>query len=291
MVNQVDLLANYWTLAGNVKVWGNMEEESSPHDFRSRVEMAAKVGYTGIGIIYADLVTITNRYGFEGVKSILSDNGIKYFSVEFIVDWFTDGERRRQSDKVRYTLLKAAEKIGVYNIKVGGDMEGTEWPIDLMVESFSALCAEARDVGSRVSLELVPWSNIRDIDTAIKIISGANAPNGGLCLDIWHVARGGIPYDDIRSIPKQLITEVELDDASLEVVGTLFEDTINNRKLCGQGDLRVPEFIAAVKATGYDGPYGIEIVSEDQRKRPLEEAARQSYQTAIEQFQLVSEEL
>ncbi|MEY2196998.1 hypothetical protein AB7942_30520, partial [Neobacillus sp. BF23-41] len=106
MVNQVDLIAAYWTLAGNVNVWGNIEEESSPHDFRSRVEMAAKVGYTGIGIVYADLVTITNQYGFEGVKSILSDNGIKYFGIEFIVDWFTDGERRRQSDKVRYTLLK-----------------------------------------------------------------------------------------------------------------------------------------------------------------------------------------
>ena len=66
--------------------------------------------------------------------------------------------------------------------------------------------------------------------------------------------------------------------------GSLWEDTIHHRRLCGEGDLNPPAFIKAVQAAGYRGYYGVEILSEEHRKLPLEEMARRSFETTMEQF-------
>ena len=55
---------------------------------------------------------------------------------------------------------------------------------------------------------------------------------------------------------------VELDDADEQVVGTLWEDTLDHRRLPGEGAFDVPAFIAAVHRAGYRGHWGVEIISE-----------------------------
>ena len=127
----------------------------------------------------------------------MRDNGVKIFEVEFLTDWFTDGDRRRQSDLIRRELLLAAEKTGARHIKIGGDMEGKSWPIGQVIQSFAGLCDEAKNAGTNVVLEILPWSNIPDIKTGIEVVSGADKSNGGLLVDIWHMGRGGIPYHEV----------------------------------------------------------------------------------------------
>jgi sugar phosphate isomerase/epimerase len=66
--------------------------------------------------------------------------------------------------------------------------------------------------------------------------------------------------------------------------GSIGEDTICRRRLCGEGEFDVPGFIAALDRAGYDGPYGVEILSEEFRKLPLDEACRRSFDTSVAQF-------
>ena len=108
--------------------------------------------------------------------------------------------------------------------------------------------------------------------------------NGGILVDIWHFARGGIDYNEVTHIPIQYIAGAELDDADVLVSGSLWEDTIHHRRLCGEGDLNPPAFIKAVQAAGYLGYYGVEILSEKHRKLPLDEMARRSFDTTMAQF-------
>jgi sugar phosphate isomerase/epimerase len=101
--------------------------------------------------------------------------------------------------------------------------------------------------------------------------------------------RGGIDYEKISRIPKQNIVSVELNDADSLQVGTMMEDTINRRKFCGKGDFDIPGFIRSVLKAGYDGPFGVEILSEQLRMQPLETAARQSFDTTMNQFALIDD--
>ncbi|MNZ79503.1 Xylose isomerase-like TIM barrel [compost metagenome] len=279
------LLASCWTLAGDVvPLAGSMV---SPRDFRARAEAAGKAGYVGMVLYVDDLVQIREQYDDEQIRQILTDNGLRYLELEVLMDWFADGERRAASDRTRRLLLDAAQRLGAHHIKVVGDMTGAEWPQQRMAESFRELCREAFEVGVEVVIEIMPTSNIRDLPTAIAIAAAAEEGNGGLLLDIWHFARGGIPFEDIASIPSRLIKHIELDDADREQIGTLLEDQILRRRLPGEGALDVPRFLRCVQATGYDGLYGIEIVSDAQRALPLEQAARLPVEATLRQFDLV----
>ena len=78
---------------------------------------------------------------------------------------------------------------------------------------------------------------------------------------------------------------VELDDADKQVRGSLLDDTLDFRRLCGEGDQDVAGFIAAIQSTGYEGPWGVEIIAEDFRHLGLEEQATRSYETSMRAFE------
>lgn len=276
------LMASYFTLAGNVIPLAG--EVVSPWSLEDRARAAAQAGFVGIGLITQELDGLVARLGWSGIKNVVRDAGLKYIEVEVLLDWFTDGERRKRSDADRAKLLTAAEKLGLYQIKCGGDISGSVWPVERMTEEFTRLSRQVGDAGSMITVEMFPASNIRDLKTAFAVVSGANPQHGGVLLDIWHVTRGNIPYADIATVPAQYIRHIELDDGTKELVGTIMEDTLLRRKAPGDGEWDVPGYLAAIQATGFDGLYGVEILSDDWRKLSLDEAARRAYGATMREF-------
>jgi sugar phosphate isomerase/epimerase len=279
------LMASYFTLAGDVRpLTGKLV---SPHSLAARATAAARAGYVGLGLMADDLDTLVAAHGYDGVRGIATDAGLEYLEFEVLTDWFADGERRAASDRMRDRLLRAAERIGPWQIKVGGDMTGGQWPLDRMTESFAELARQAGDAGTKVSIEIMPFSNIADLPTAIAIAKGADPAHGGLLLDVWHFYRGRIPYADIATIPPECIMHIELDDGDPEPVGSLLVDSVDCRKLPGEGSFDVPAFLAAVLATGYDGLYGVEILSDAHRSLTPAEAAIRSHDATLSAFERI----
>lgn len=276
-------VATYWTLAGAVTPLGPPELEASPHDFAERVEVAAALGYAGVGLMRSDLGRARERHGYAGMRRLLEAHDLS-LELEFLVDWLAEGEALAAAELAFEELLQAAGELGARQIKVGPDMQGKAWPLPHMCERFAGLCRRAATAGAGIVLEPMPWSNIADLATARALVEGAGERNGGLLLDIWHMARGGVDYDDIAALPRGIIHHVELDDGAAEVQGSLLEDTLDHRLFCGEGVFDVPAFLAALAAQGYDGPYGIEIISAAQRRRPFADVARDAIETARAQF-------
>ena len=289
MDDQPRLIASYFTLAGNLIPFAG--PDPSPWDLRNRAEAAARAGFVGMGIETNDLRHNVERYGYAGIKRILADAGLNYLEFEVLIDWFADGDRRAASDANRAFLLRSAGELGADMIKtVGeihlatGEIHLSEWSPDHLAEAYGGLCRGAANVGARITLEIVPFSGIATLEAARALIEGAGEPNGGILIDIWHMARGGIPYEDILTLPPHLITAVEVDDAMAQPVPDIFEDTICWRKLPGEGELDVPRFLRCIAQTGYQGVYGIEMVSNEHRTRTLEDAAQRTFDTTMAQF-------
>jgi sugar phosphate isomerase/epimerase len=78
-----------------------------------------------------------------------------------------------------------------------------------------------------------------------------------------------------------MIFAVELDDAAPDVVGTLFEDTVDNRLFCGEGCFDLTGLVAVLRDLGFDGPWGVEILSTSYRKLPVADALRLAAETAL----------
>ncbi len=270
-ISNRELLATCWTSAGNAAP--DRGDEVSPEDLRTRIETAAEVGWEGFGLLHADLAVAQRTTGLPELRRIFDGAGIEHVELEVLPWWWTTDERRRISDQRRTLLLDAAEVLGARTIKVAA--EGGGQPVDpaRFHDDFDRLATQAGNAGARVALEPMPMTNLTTIQAGVDFVTAVGNRYGGLTVDTWHVHRGGTSYAELeRILPVEHLFIVELDDADEEVVGTLWEDTVNARRLPGEGVFDVPAFIAAVHRAGYRGHWGVEIISEQHRQRPVREA-------------------
>jgi sugar phosphate isomerase/epimerase len=265
------LLATCWTSAGDAAP--QVGDERSPLDMGERMRTAVGAGWSGFGIVHADLVAYRDAHGLESLAALARNSGVERLELEFIGDWWTTGARREASDRVRRDLLDAAEALAVPTIKVAVALEETP-PEDLLLTELDRLATEARERGTRVALEPMPFStSVRTLEDGVRILDALGNPAAGLCVDIWHVFRAGTPYDTIPALlDRDRIFIVELDDGASQPEGTLWSDTVDRRRYPGEGDFDVPAFINAVRATGFDDFWGVEIISEAHRGRPITES-------------------
>ena len=278
-----DILAGYWTLAGECYAMG--PNQVSPFPLRDRVEAAAKVGYKGMALAHQDLVHNAKTMGYAAMKRLMNDHGIVHFEVEYLGDWFRTGEGRKNSDRIRKDLLEAAHELGARDMKCCGEMWTETCDTSAYGEAFAELCEDAKQAGTSMAMEFLPMTNIHTTETAVEIWAKAGQPaNGGLCVDIWHVVRGNIPYSNIEALPKGIIKSVELNDAAAEQVGDLWNDTLFHRLYGGEGVFDGPGFVKAVRAAGFDGFFSVEIINERYRKLSLMEQARRSFEGTLKQL-------
>jgi sugar phosphate isomerase/epimerase len=280
MNQNVDLLASYWTISAGLP---HTDREFSPFDFQDRVESAARAGFKGFGIWHADLEHVLEQRSLKEMKQILDDNGMKHVELEFLSDWFLDGERKKKSDMQRQKLLTAAEALGARHVKAG-DFFQQQTSLPRLIETFAELCGEAANYGTRIGFELMPFAMIQTLEESLAMVEGAGAENGGIIFDLWHIVKMKIPYEKVGQVPLKWMVSVELNDGTFEAPWSLHEDTVNHRRLCGEGEFDVRGFVDRIRKTGYTGPWGIEVLSEELRKKPLDEMTRRAFGTTIAQF-------
>src|ERR671921_362569 len=100
------LLATCWSSAGDAA--SDRADLRSPLNLRERIEAASAAGFTGFGLMSADLPAADEEYGLKGIRAMLDDHGIVDLEVEEIPYWWDDGPHREESDRVRHALLNAA---------------------------------------------------------------------------------------------------------------------------------------------------------------------------------------
>ncbi|MFJ2901471.1 sugar phosphate isomerase/epimerase family protein [Streptomyces sp. NPDC087212] len=273
-----EFLATCWTTAGDVAP--DEEELRSPLNLRERVEAARDAGFTAFGLLYQDLVEAERTYGLAGVRSLFEDNGIHHIELELLTDWWADGPRRAASDTARAGMLRAIEALGARTFKIGPDVADEPWELDVWAKEFATLAAQTEGVGARLGVEFLPWSNLKTVHDGLRLVEAAGHPAGGLIIDVWHTERAHTPPAELAKVPASRIVGVELNDADSEVLGTLFEDTVHRRRLCGEGSFDLPGIIASLRTAGWSGPWGVEILSDAHRVLPVREAAAAAYRGA-----------
>jgi len=279
-MKDVRLIGSYWTLAG--KAYPH-DKEDSPFDFADRVSEAARAGFKGLGLWHTDIEKILKTYSLQDMKKILDDHGM-FVELEFLTDFFYHDERRVWSDQMRKLLLDCAEVLNAPNIKAG-DFAGAPCPMPQMIDEFGKLCEDAKQRGTRVLYEFIPFSVVNTLEKARQLVEGAAADNGGVIVDLWHVVSIGITYDQLATFPAKYILGVELNDGPLKMPEDWRDETINHRRLCGEGEFDIQGFLKCLDGLGYDGPFGVEVLSSELRELPLRECCEKVYATTMAQFE------
>ena len=281
----MELLGLYWTVSGPVEV--HVGREWSLFSWAERCAEARAVGFSGLGIWHADLQHLLETQSLRELKQTFDDNGLAYLELEFLMDWFLDpgDERRRASDQIRALLFDAANAFGAHHIKVG-NIPGTPAELSQVTERFGELCADAaKHTDAKIVYEFMPFdANVRSLDSVLTVVAGAGASNGGVAVDTWHMSKLGIPPDDLRRIPLEYLSWVELSDGRRVDMDDLIDETVNHRALPGEGEFDLAGYIRVCRDHGYPGPWGVEVLSDELRNNPIDVIFRRAYETTAAQF-------
>jgi len=280
-----DLIALYWTTSGPVEV--HFGREWSLYSLRERCEQAARVGFRGIGLWHADIEHLLETQTLEELRAILDEFELDQLELEFLGDWFCDpgDERRVAADKTRALIFEAASVLPAHHIKAG-NIVGTECALDRITEGFAELCADAAKVtDAKVVYEFMPYDvQVNDVDTALAVVEGADAPNGGLAFDTWHLGKMQLDPEELRRIPRRFLSWVELSDGPYEYAEDRLDEVINRRQLPGEGGFPILDYVAMFRELGYDGPWGVEVLSEELRSLPIDEMFDRAYEATSAQL-------
>ena len=278
------LVALYWTTSGPVEIHGG--REWSLFDLQDRCEQAARAGFSGIGLWHADLEHILETRSLADVKQLLDDNGLQYLELECLLDWMLDptDELRSVADARKELLFGAAGVLGAHHIKVA-NIFGRPCELPVLTERYAELCTEAADRhGARMVYEFMPPDvNVQDLDTALEIVQAAGTPNAAVAIDTWHMAKLGISPDDLRRIPDGLLGWFELSDGHYRNLPDPVDETVNHRAWPGDGEFPIREYVAAARAAGYDGPWGVAVLSAELRELPIGQIFDRAYETSAAQ--------
>lgn len=278
-MTEAQLVATAWTSAGDTSPM--RAPPVSPVPITERVAAVADAGYCGMGLIAADLAVIRDDIGFAGLRDLLADHGLTHIEIELLERWWVPRDEPTNTYAVRDLLFDAADVLSPAFIKIGSENGAAATDPLALAEPLSELADQAAAHGTRIAIEAMPFSVIATVPMGAEIVSAAAHPAAGLLVDAWHVFRAATSLTELRAtLRPEMIFGVELNDAASAVVGTLFEDTVDNRLLCGEGCFDLTGLVELLRDKGFDGPWGVEILSTSFRALPVHDALKLAAESA-----------
>jgi sugar phosphate isomerase/epimerase len=265
------LVATAWTSAGDTSPM--RVPSTSPVPIAERVAAVADAGFVGLGLVAADLLVIRDAIGFAALRDMVSDAGLTHVEIELLERWWIPRGEKGHSYDVRDLLFEAADTLAPSFIKIGSDLGPPTTDFERLIGPLHELATQTVEHGTRIAIETMPFSVIATVPMGADLIAATGHSAVGLLVDAWHVFRADTSLDELRgTLAPEMVFGVELDDAAAAMVGSMFEDTVNHRLLCGEGTFDLSGLVNLLRDKGFDGPWGVEILSSSFRKLPVREA-------------------
>lgn len=242
------------------------------------VSLAAKLGYGAVGLralpsapggIFDPL--IGDRALLRETRRRLVDTGVFVFDVEII--------RLGADFSVGAVLpfLEVCAELGAKAVLVAGDDRDEA----RLTASYAAFCEAAAPFGVTGDLEFMAWTAVKDAKSALRIVTAAGQPNGGILVDTLHAGRSTTTLDDLAAIPGKFLHYAQICDAT---PGTHFTDAElihtarQARLLPGEGSIDIAGMFSVLPA---NLPVSIELPNDATKDEiGVEEWARRGLETA-----------
>lgn len=251
--------------------------------FVERCGAAAEAGFRGVSLFLDDLKRARSEgHGDAELVAVLRDHDLQVAELDPLLDWMPGaglgGDASAEGSGFfgwrEADFHAAAERFQARSLNVVLYAEA-ELPVDAVAEAFAGVCDRGREHGLLVHLEFLPWTQIRDLPTALRIVEAAGRENGGVLLDAWHHFRSGVADAALEPAASRILA-IQLDDAPAAAEPDPVAETMQRRLLPGEGDADLVEMIRRLDAGGCRAPLGVEVFSSELQKLPAREAARRA---------------
>ncbi|WP_322779600.1 sugar phosphate isomerase/epimerase family protein [Frankia sp. Cas4] len=230
-----------------------------------RAQVARAAGFTSIGLSLSWLRDwLAAGHSLAELEDLCAEAGVVVGELEALRPFGA------APDAAEDLCWSAADRLRVPYVGALGSYEGG---LDEAAARFAALCDRAAGVGGGggvvVGIEFLPFTNLPDAATAASVVRAAGRANGGICVDVWHVYRGGQTLDDLTAGIWPSVVRVQLSDGPLVAEDDdLLADCLANRRPPGDGEFDLAGVLTAATRYCPQAGMSIEVLSNRLRAQP-----------------------
>ena len=246
-----------------------------PTQWEAHLDAAARAGYEALAPdIFWLRALEAEGVALETVADGLRARGLACMEISGLAIGDDARTASELAENLRYARILSADFVNTRLIV----------PIDAQVVRRLRECAVALrnegapDGGTQIAMEFSNGSALDGVAGTRAFIEAAGEAGVGVTIDTWHFFTHpeGPDWKAVEALPLSLLANLQVSDGVPHAPGGFWEATMNQRRLPGEGGFDLPRLAGMLAAKGFDGAIVLEVLSAEQRARPLFDYARDS---------------
>jgi sugar phosphate isomerase/epimerase len=259
----------------------------------------------GVSVLHSNAVTqlrIAHETGFTALE-LLPEHLFRYLEHGGTLERYKALMRQYEIDiscmnalkgigchqpEARQQLLAQAEKIchaaqqldcPVVQIMALNEIDAlsAEQRSQVLTENISQIARIGQRYGIKFQIEVVAFTPFNSLKQGLAIIEAVGAENVGVVIDFWHLYAGGDTQpEEVAALDPAVIYGVHFCDGRRLMPGEKWDERVQRDYQPGEGEVDLASWVAAVKASGYDGVWCPELLSPTHWEDDLWQIARDS---------------
>ncbi|HAT1645194.1 TPA: TIM barrel protein [Raoultella planticola] len=215
-----------------------------------QVRIAAQTGFTHVGLRLLPATPTDPDYNMLGdtatvraTLAALMETGIRVSDVE-IVRLTSDFSLNARLER----FLETAARLGARQVLVAGN----DNHLTRSAENLAALAEAGREYGLTMNLEPMPWTQLRTIADARRLMSASGRADIGILIDAIHFWRAGESLSSLADLPPECLNYMQLCDAPAQIPDNeqeLIHQARAARQVPGEGGLDLHGLMSALPTT------------------------------------------
>ena len=229
------------------------------------IDVAAKAGYVGIEPWENKIRQFVEAGGhLADIRKRIDDHGLLVEGIVTFFQWAVEEDDRRAAgiEQMKHqmdwanqlgTTSIAATASGITNIRID-DMR-------TLGDRYRTVLEIGDETGVHPILEI--WGSVRtlySLSDALAIAAWAGHPKSGLLLDVYHLYRGGSPFEALSLLNGRSIVMFHVNDYPADPPREELND--GHRVYCGDGIAPWPKIFQTLQDIGYAGSLSFEVFNQ-----------------------------
>ncbi len=211
------------------------------------VHVAAEAGYQMVGLRFLPAApgnedaypVMTDASVQQNVADALNETGIKLADIEI-------ARLKAGTDVSSFEEFCAlGQRFSARHVLVAGD----DPEHDRLTDTFGRFCELAQEYGLTADLEFMPWTAVKTVADALKIVESAGQENGGVLVDALHFDRSGSTLAEVAALPRHRLNYAQLCDGPVPYDSSdagMIHIARAERMLPGEGGIDLESLVRAL---------------------------------------------
>ena len=252
----------------------------------TQLRIARDAGFTGLELLPEHLFRYLDNGGsFAAYRQLMEQYGVEITCINALK------RIGRHQPQERAALLQEAEKICHAAVELGCPVvqimaldEINSLPEaernSILRENICAIADIGKPLGIKFQIEVVAFTPFNSLQQGLEMIAACGKDNVGLVIDFWHLHAGGNTQpDEVARMDVNLIYGIHFCDGRAAHAGENWDEWVLRDYEPGQGEVDIPRWLSAVRATGFDGVWTPEWLSPHAWEKDLFEIGQTSMQS------------